>query len=222
MNKLIIFGVGEMSYIVTQYFSKVREISYYCVDDEFFDKPNFLNKKILKFSELKNINSSEYEIFVAIAYSDLNKTREKAYNKIEKLGFNFANYIDPKSFIDETVTIGNNCFIFENQTLQLDVKIGNNNIIWSGNHIGHGTNIGDNCFISSHVVIGGNCSIDNNCFIGINSSLANNCKIGKDCFVGMGSQINKNMKDEDVSIVDNTIIYGKDSRINNLIKKKFK
>ena len=30
------------------------------------------------------------------------------------------------------------------------------------------------------------------------------------------------MKDEDVSVVDNTIIYDKDSRINKLIKKKFK
>ena len=222
MKNLIIFGTGEMSYIATKYFSKQREIKYYCVDDEFFMDTEFLSKKVIKFSDLKKIDNQKYDIYIALAYSNLNKTRQNAYIKIKQLGFNFASYIDSRSFIDDSVKIGDNCFIFENQTIQLDVKIGNNNIIWSSNHIGHGSKIADNCFISSHVVIGGNCNINDNCFMGVNSSLANNCNIGKECFIGMGSQINKNMADGQTSTTNNTIIHDKDSKISRIIKKKFK
>lgn len=67
--------------------------------------------------------------------------------------------------------MGDNCFVFENQTIQPFVKIGNDVIIWSGNHIGHHSMIGDHCFISSHVVISGNVKIEPYCFLGVNSSI---------------------------------------------------
>ena len=51
--------------------------------------------------------------------------------------------------------IGENCFIFEDNTIQPFVKIGDDVVLWSGNHIGHHAEIGDHCFISSHVVISG-------------------------------------------------------------------
>ena len=33
--------------------------------------------------------------------------------------------------------IGDNCFVFEENVIQPNVRIGNNVILWSGNHIGH-------------------------------------------------------------------------------------
>ena len=53
--------------------------------------------------------------------------------------------------------MGDNCFIFEDNTVQPFVTLGNNLVLWSGNHIGHHSTLRDHCFISSHVVISGFC-----------------------------------------------------------------
>jgi acyl-[acyl carrier protein]--UDP-N-acetylglucosamine O-acyltransferase len=66
--------------------------------------------------------------------------------------------------------IGENCFIFEDNTIQPFVRIEDNVILWSGNHIGHHSTIKSHNFISSHVVVSGQCTIEPNCFIGVNST----------------------------------------------------
>ena len=49
--------------------------------------------------------------------------------------------------------IGENCFIFEDNTIQPFVVVEDNVILWSGNHIGHHSVIKNHNFVSSHVVI---------------------------------------------------------------------
>ena len=88
--------------------------------------------------------------------------------------------------------IGENCFIFEDNTIQPFVKIGNNVILWSGNHIGHHTTIEDHNFISSHVVVSGQCLIKSNCFIGVNSTIGHAVEVAEETLIGAGSVITKN------------------------------
>ena len=47
----------------------------------------------------------------------------------------FISLIHPKNNINKSAKIGENCFIFENQTIQNNVVIGDNVILWSSNHI---------------------------------------------------------------------------------------
>jgi UDP-3-O-[3-hydroxymyristoyl] glucosamine N-acyltransferase len=89
--------------------------------------------------------------------------------------------------------IGENCFIFEDNTIQPFVKVGNNVVLWSGNHIGHNSTIQDHCFLSSHVVISGFCDVGEYSFLGVNSTVINNISIGKNCFVGAGVLIQKDV-----------------------------
>lgn len=91
--------------------------------------------------------------------------------------------------------MGDNVFIFEDNTVQPFVKMGSNIVLWSGNHIGHHSVLGNHLFISSHVVISGHCTVGDYCFFGVNSTVGNNINIGKDCLIGAGCLIVKDTGD---------------------------
>ena len=72
---------------------------------------------------------------IAIGYNDRNKTREKFYRLAKSKGYKLLTYVSSKC-TNYAKKIGDNCFIFEDNTLQPFVEIGNNCILWSGNHVG--------------------------------------------------------------------------------------
>ena len=135
---------------------------------------------------------TEYKMFVAVSYTQLNRVRTKLYKQAKSKGYSLASYVSSKAFVWRNVEIGENCFILEDNVLQYRVKIGNNVTLWSGNHIGHRTQIRDNCFVSSQVVISGFCDVGENCFLGVNSCLADFVKIAKDCIIGAGAVVIQN------------------------------
>ena len=102
-----------------------------------------------------------------------------------------ASYVSSQAFVWRNVTLGEHCFIFENNVVQPFVQLGNNVVLWSGNHIGHHLVIEDNCFVSSHVVISGFARIKANCFLGVNSTVSNNRTIAEDCWIGPGVAIER-------------------------------
>ncbi|MHA1766081.1 MAG: acetyltransferase [Promethearchaeota archaeon] len=191
-KKIIIIGTGPFSEIAHEYFThdSPYEVVAFSVEKDFLKENYFLGKPVIEFENLSSMYSPEkHELFTAITYRQLNRLRTRLYKMGKKKGFKFASYISSHSFVWKNVKIGENCFIFEDNTIQPFVKIGNNVILWSGNHIGHHSTIKDNCFISSHVVVSGFCEIGENCFFGVNSTVANNIKIAKDTIVGMNASI---------------------------------
>jgi acyl-[acyl carrier protein]--UDP-N-acetylglucosamine O-acyltransferase len=86
---------------------------------------------------------------------------------------------------------GDNCFIFEDNTIQPFVTIGNDCVLWSGNHIGHHTVIKDHVFITSHVVISGACTIEDHTFFGVNCTVRDETVIARETLVGAGTIILK-------------------------------
>jgi sugar O-acyltransferase (sialic acid O-acetyltransferase NeuD family) len=132
---------------------------------------------------------------IALVYNSLNRIRTQFYQSAKAKGYRLASYISSKSFVWHNVEIGDNCFVFEDNTIQPFVKIGNNNVFWSGNHIGHHSTIKSHNFISSHVVISGFCTIGNANFIGVNSTMGNNLSLGSDCLIGSFVHIVKDIPD---------------------------
>ena len=94
--------------------------------------------------------------------------------------------------------MGENCFIFEDNTIQPFTSIGNNVILWSGNHLGHHSRIDDHCFLASHVVVSGSVVVGERSFIGVNATLRDNIRIGKACVIGAGALVLKDLPDESV------------------------
>jgi len=207
-DKIIIFGTGSFAEVVYYYFeheSNYKVIAF-CADSSYINKSKFLNLPLVSFEKIeKKYPPSKYKMFIAVGYKKNNKIRSQIFYKIKRKGYKLISYIYPSVKIWPNNKIGENTFIFENNTIQPFVEIGNNVILWSGNHIGHHSKIEDHCFITSHVVISGNCRVGNHVFIGVNATLRNNISIGNHCIIGAGSLIMKSTKNKELYVAPKTV-----------------
>ena len=145
-----------------------------------------------------------HDIFIALSYSKLNAIRKEKFLAAKRKGYNLASFISSRATILNEGKIGENCFIFENNTIQPYVHIGSNVTLWSGNHIGHHSVIHDHTFISSHVVVSGGVKIGEQCFIGVNATLRDHITIGDRCVVGAGALMLSDAEPEGVYIGNST------------------
>ena len=198
---LIIFGTGQQSDIITFYLNKLsKKIYAYCVDDKFYKKDNFKNKKIITTKELlKKYKPEDIKLHIALSYKGLNQLRYEKYSFFKAKGYSFENVVCNTNLNEDEVKLGENSVILDS-FLQPHTKIGNNTFVWSGSTIGHHTSIGNNCWISSGSSIGGNCKISDFSFLGLNSTIGHFVKIGKKCFVGSSAHITKNISSKSVVI----------------------
>lgn len=203
MKKLLIFGDSSFAEIAYEYFTHDSEYQVYAftVERNYLNKTELFGLPVIPFEEIeKSYSNDQHCIFVALTYNKLNRVRERICNEARTKGYKLATYISSRAFVWHNVVIGDNCFIFEDNTIQPFVKIGDNNILWSGNHIGHHSVIGDNNFISSHVVISGHTIIGNNCFMGVNTTCINNISISDDTVTGAGAVIIKDTQPDSVYV----------------------
>ena len=196
---LLIIGTGDFAAIACQYFENEGKYNIvgFVVEKEYKNKDYFMGRKVYDLSIIESVfPPNNTNCFVAIVYQKLNRARTRIYKMMKEKGYSFASYVSPYAFVGENVTIGENTFVFENNTLQYNVKVGNNVVIWSGNHIGHSSVIKDNCYVSSHVCISGYSTIEEYCFLGVNSSVADNVVIPKDTILAMGAVLHKSFDKE--------------------------
>jgi len=213
-DKIVIIGAGEFAQIAYEYFThdSPYEVVAFSVEKNFLDKTELFGLPVVPFENLEDqYGPSEYRVYVAVTYTQLNRVRTRLYNEAKKKGYEFVSYVSSRAFVWHNVEIGGNCFIFENNVIQHMVKIGNNVILWSGNHVGHRTVIRDNVYVSSHCVISGYCDIGENCFLGVNSCYNDQIKVGKDCIIGSGAVVVKNTEDRKVYVGNPAKPIDKDS-----------
>jgi sugar O-acyltransferase (sialic acid O-acetyltransferase NeuD family) len=202
MNKIIIFGINQLSELADYYIKNDTdlEVVAFTVHKNFKNIDKFKDKPVIEFEELeKQYSPKEYLLFAPMTGINLNKTRESIYNEGKKKGYQFYSYVSSKATI-LTDKIGENCFILEDNTIQPFVEIGNNCVLWSGNHIGHHSKIEDHVFITSHCVISGNCLIKSHSWLGVNCTLRNNLIIGNGTLIAMSASVIKNTDDFTVYI----------------------
>lgn len=207
-KKLIIVGAGEFAEIAYEYFSFDSEydVVAFAVERNYIQKRELFGKPIIAFEELeKEYKPDKYYVFVAVYYGKLNRIRTRLYNECKKKGYKCASYISSKAFVWHNVYVGENTFIFEDNTIQYKAKIGNNVILWSGNHIGHRTVIEDNCWITSHDVISGFCKIGKSSFIGVNATIGDEVIIGEDSVLGAGAVTVKSLPEKGGVYVGNPV-----------------
>lgn len=194
-KKLIIVGAGETAEIAYEYFThdSQYEVVAFSINKDYIKEATNLGLPVVAFEDLESIYPpAQYEVYVAVSYVKLNRSRAKMYNAVKAKGYKCANYISSRAFVWHNVEIGENVFIFENNVIQHKVKLGNNIILWSGNHIGHQTQIKDHVYLSSHCVISGYCEIGEYSFLGVNSTFNDSIIIAKDNIIGSGALLVKN------------------------------
>ena len=189
-RKLIIFGTEDFADIAYEYFTydSDYEVVGFTADRAYVKEKIKFDLPVIAFDELdQTFPSNTHELFAALVYSKLNRTRKDVCNRAKEKGYKLASYISSRAFIWHNAKIGEHCFVFEDNTIQPFVSIGDNVVLWSGNHIGHHSIIGSDCFISSHVVVSGWVQVGAFCFLGVNTTLANNTKIGEGSWISHGA-----------------------------------
>jgi sugar O-acyltransferase (sialic acid O-acetyltransferase NeuD family) len=200
-KKIVIFGTGDIAQIANYYFEidSDFEVVAFTVNRAYLKDEMFESKPVVAFEEIESYYpADQYDMFIALSYTKMNKIRESKYHEAKAKGYKLVSYVSSKCSYMSQFSHGDNCFIFEDNTIQPFVKIGSNVTLWSGNHIGHHSTVHDHNFISSHVVISGHCEVESNCFLGVNATIHNGITIAKETLVGAGAIIAKNTEERGV------------------------
>lgn len=197
MQDVVIVGTGTMAEIAWTYFKSDSDYNVvaFSAEEKYvnaYGKKTFFGVPVVNMDDLPLLYPpSRFKAFIAIGCNKLNHIRARIYRWMCDKGYELVSYISSKAYIDKTCKIGNNCFILENNVLQMNVVIGNDTFLWSGNHIGHSSVLGEHVFLSSHVAVSGFCKIGNYCFFGINSCTGDSLTIADNCFIGGGVAITR-------------------------------
>ena len=213
-NKLIIVGTGLFAELANEYFNEFSKYDVECFacHAKYKESDSVNGKPLISIEDLREqYVPEEVTLFVAIGYRKMNKMRQAVYEELKGYGYSFAAFVYPEVRIWDSTTIGENVFIFEDNTIQPFTKIGDNSIMWSGNHIGHHSSIGNHSFISSHVVVSGSCKIGDNCFLGVNSTLHDSLSIGPENLIGAGAVITRDPCEREVFVPNATKAFPKTS-----------
>jgi sugar O-acyltransferase (sialic acid O-acetyltransferase NeuD family) len=223
-QKLAIFGSAEIASLAHFYFrhDSNYEVVAFTVDDDYVEGDSFENLPLLGFSEFqKRFPPREIALHVALSYTRLNRLREEKYLAAKAAGYELPSYVCSRSVTWPDLSVGDNCFILENQTIQPTVTIGNNVMIWSGNHLGHGTAVKDHVYIASHVCISGHCVIGERTFMGVNATTADFTTVGADCFIAMDASVTRDVPDGAVVLGSPATVMPADDRRGQSIKRKY-
>ena len=197
MKKVVIFGTGELAQRIFFYLKDSDDqVVAFCANKSKIEKEELLGLPVTAFENIKEkFPPSEFSMFIALAYSEMNKKRTKFFNEAKKKGYELYSYIHPSTKIWNKFEIGENCFILANNVIQPFVKIGNNVLIGSNNLISHNTSIGDNCFITSNVTMGGHIVMGKNCFVGLGFPFNQGFKLGNKCIIELEPIFSKKQND---------------------------
>ncbi|MCI0562459.1 MAG: acetyltransferase [Nitrososphaera sp.] len=213
-KKLVIIGATSNAKLAKYFFDTDSdyEVAAFSVDEAYITEPLFRGLPVVPFEEVeKSYPPDQYDAFVAIGYSKMNKIREKLYHDSKSKGYKLPNYISSRCSYLTQEPIGDNNLILEDNTIQPFETIGSNNVFWSGNHIGHEGSIGDHNTITSHVVISGFVKIASNCFFGVNATIRDAISIASETLVAAGAIIMKDTVEKGVYLPARSMLFDKKS-----------
>ncbi len=202
-RKLVVFGTGDYAQLAQYYFD--RDSNYKVValslDETYIEEPNLCGLPVVPYEKLLETHPpDDHDLFIALGYSKINSIRKEKYLAAKALGYQLASFISSHATVLNDGKVGDNTFIFENNTIQPFVSIGNNVTLWSGNHVGHHSVINDHSFITSHVVISGRVQVGEQCFVGVNATLRDHINIGARSVIGAGALILKDTEPDSLFI----------------------
>ncbi len=206
MKPLVIFGAGELAELAHFYFGTLshRKIAAFCLDADYIRNNHLMALPVVPFEEVAvRFPAREYDMFIAVGSSHVNRTRKDKYFQAKHLGYALASCISPHAIV-HTKHVGDNCLIMDYNNIHPYVTIGNNVIFSNSNHIGHHSVIHDHCFITSNVVVSGGVTIGEGSFLGVNATIRDHITIGKYNVIGAGALIMSDTTDGSIFSVKAT------------------
>ena len=134
IQKLIVFGTGQIAEVAANYIKEDKnvELIAFTVEKKFLKQKTFLNYPVVPFEDLINTyNPKENLLFAPLSYKNMNAHRIRIFKKGKALGYKFYSFIH-KNCVNYSKSIGENCFILENNVIQPFCVIEDNCIIAAG------------------------------------------------------------------------------------------
>ncbi len=209
MNKKIVLlgGGGHCksvldSLLLTQAYSEIVVV----------DKKENIDKSILGVTiigcdeDLPDLYERKYNhAFVTLGSIGNPLTRVRLFEKLEHIGFEILNIIDPSAVISEHATLEKGVFIGKNVVVNAGSYVGKGAIINTSSTIEHDCVIGQFSHIAPGSVLCGAVQIGANTHVGSRSVIKQGVRIGPNTVIGMGSVVLKN-------IPANVMAYGNPCR----------
>jgi sugar O-acyltransferase (sialic acid O-acetyltransferase NeuD family) len=194
LKDVVIFGVKDFAELAHYYLTHDSgyNVVGFTVHKAYMPQESlFCGLPIVPFEELEShYPPAQFAFFAPMAPTKMNKLREQVYMEGKQRGYSFISYISSRC-TNFATSIGENCFVLEDNTIQPFVRIGDNVVLWSGNHIGHHSTIGNHVMFTSHVVLSGHCQVGDYSLFGVNATIRDGLTIGQGTFVAMGTSVIK-------------------------------
>lgn len=205
-RRVVCFGESQLASLAHFYITHdtPHEVVAFCVDAEYRARDEFEGKPLVDFETLtETYPPGEFLLFLPISFKRMSRFRRERFEAAKAKGYGCLSYVSSKAttYPGEApgcLDVGENCFIFEDNTIQPYVRIGDNCVLWSGNHVGHHTRLASHVFLTSHVVISGSCRVEEHSFFGVNAAVRDETVIAHDTLVGMGAIITKDTEPYEV------------------------
>jgi sugar O-acyltransferase (sialic acid O-acetyltransferase NeuD family) len=205
MARIVVFGAGQWAELAHFYLTHdaPHEVVAFTVDREYLAAAEYKGLPVVPFDEVERSHPpGEFQMFIPMSFKRMNHLRAEKYHEAKRRGYSLISYVSSRATTWPGFECGDNCFIFEDNTIQPFVRIGNDVVMWSGNHIGHHSTIKDHVTITSHVVISGCCTIEEYCFFGVNATVRDETVVARETLVGMGVTIQKDTREFEVYRAD--------------------
>ena len=216
MKKIIVFGAGEFADIVYYYFTHDTdiEVAAFTVEPSYIGEESFNGLPVIPFDEAeRRYPPSEYGMFVAIGYRNVNRDRAAKVAAAHAKGYQLASYLSTKASVPSGLTYGPNTFVMEHAVIEPYVQIGRDVIIWGSSKIGYRSRISDHCWITC-AVLGAAVELGDHAFIGLDAMVASYVSVGTGTVVGAGATILKDTR----SCVTSTTLARRNSRTRRILK----
>jgi sugar O-acyltransferase (sialic acid O-acetyltransferase NeuD family) len=195
MANVIVFGVQDFAQLAKFYLhhDSDHEVVAFTVNQQYMPEGRtFDGLPVVPFETVEETHApSEVKFFAPMSPSGMNRPRESVYRQIRAKGYEMISYVSSKATVFPDVSIGDNCFVLEDNTIQPFVSIGNNVVLWSGNHIGHHSVIKDHVSFTSHVVLSGHCVVEPFSFFGVNATIRDRVHIAEGSLIAMAAAVMK-------------------------------
>jgi sugar O-acyltransferase (sialic acid O-acetyltransferase NeuD family) len=203
MSRVILFGCGRGADTAYRYLSRdgAHHVCGFTVDEALRRCDRFHDLPVVSYESVTaHFPPADFEMLVPLGFQQMNWLRAEKYLDAKRKGYRFISYVNQRHYSLEGVQFGENCFILDGQSFNLDVSVGDNVTMWSGNHVGDRTTIGNHVWISSHVTLSGDVAVGDYCFLGINSCVSNNVRLAPRTFVGANVLITQDTVDGGVYV----------------------
>ena len=210
MKDVVVWGTGMLADLAYLYLTEDSNYTVcgFVVDAEYKNMDNFRSLPVVSRDVLESVfPPNTFLMFVPMSQTTNGNLRKEKYLELKRCGYSFASYISSKAQVFSCATIGENCFILENNTIQYYASVADNVMMWSGNHVGHHSTIGSHSFLTSHVVISGRVSVGEKCYFGVNSTVGDGISVAEDNVLGAGALIMRSTKPGQVFVERPTVLF---------------